>query len=204
MPSSYRAPPFVTLPLNFIIPNRNDLCILNLYKSEPLMIQISHAKNLALSVLALFALSSSAVPQTEQKQTEQKKSGEAPKVEQELISTEIGFFEAWKKKDDSYFREHMAESGIFWGESGTFSRDEQLQQQHANAKTCDVQGYGLSDFGALPFTAGVYLLTYKVDQYVTCNGEKLPVHMNGSSIYILKSGHWQAVYRAEVPLTSQR
>jgi hypothetical protein len=166
------------------------------------MNQISDARKLALSftaILTWFALSPSAIPQTDQKKTT-----EAPRVEQELISTEMGFYEAWKKKDDSYFREHMASNGVFWGESGTFSRDEQLQAQQANAKNCDAQGYGLSDFGALQLTPGVYLLTYKADQYATCNGEKLPVHMNGSSVYVLKAGHWQAVYRAEVPLNAQR
>jgi hypothetical protein len=25
------------------------------------------------------------------------------------------------------------------------------------------------------------------------------VHMNGSSVYVLRSGHWQAIYRAQVP-----
>lgn len=166
------------------------------------MSYVSYAKKLTLSCVAILtslALSPSAAPQAEQK-----KSPDATKVEQDLISTEIGFFEAWKKKDDSYFHEHMAENGIFWGESGTFSRDQQLQQQQANAKTCNVEGYGLSEFGALQLTAGVYLLTYNADQYATCNGEKLPVHMNGSSIYIFKAGHWQAIYRAEVPLNSQR
>jgi hypothetical protein len=133
-------------------------------------------------------------------QTPKKVTADATRVEQELISTEIGFFEAWKKKDDTYFREHIAENGIFWSEAGTFSRDQQIQQQQASAKNCNVEGYGLSDFGILSLIPGVYLLTYKADQYATCNGEKLPVHMNGSSIYILKSGHWQAVYRAEVPL----
>jgi hypothetical protein len=121
-------------------------------------------------------------------------------VEQELVRIETGFFEAWKTKDQAYFREHMPEDAIFWGENGTFSRDQQLAGQLASAKTCTVTGYGLSDFGALPLAAGTYLLTYKAEQYATCNGEKLPVHMNGSSIYIFKAGRWQAVYRAEVPL----
>lgn len=163
------------------------------------MTKISHS-TLALCCAAIFAslaLCPRAIPQPEQKKTT-----EATRIEHELISTEIGFFEAWKKKDDSYLREHMAENGVFWGSSGTLSRDEQLQQQ-ANAKNCEVQGYGLSEFGALPIATGVYLLTYKADQYATCSGEKLPVHMNGSSIYVLKSGHWQSVYRAEVPLYSQ-
>jgi hypothetical protein len=166
------------------------------------MIQISYARKLVFSCTVLvssFALSPIALPQADQK-----KAAEAPKIEQELISTEIGFFEAWKKKDDSYFRVHMAENGVFWGESGTFSRDEQLQQQQANAKNCTVEGYGLSEFGALPLTNGAYLLTYKADQYAACNGEKLPVHMNGSSIYIFKARQWQAIFRAEVPLISQR
>ena len=124
-------------------------------------------------------------------------------VQLELVRTETGFFEAWKTKDQAYFREHMPENGIFWGENGTFSRDQQLAEQQASAKTCTVEGYGLSDFGALPLATGAYLLTYKAEQYATCNGEKVPVHMNGSSIYIFKAGRWQAIYRAEVPLKNQ-
>ncbi len=131
------------------------------------------------------------------------RSGATSNVQLELVRIETGFFEAWKTNDQAYFREHMPENGIFWSDSGTLSRDQQLAAQ-ASAKTCSVEGYGLSDFGALPLATGAYLLTYKAEQYATCNGEKSPVHMNGSSIYILKAGHWQAIYRAEVPLNNQR
>ena len=122
------------------------------------------------------------------------------KVQQELVRTETGFFEAWKTKDQAYFREHMPENGVFWSDNGTFSREQQLAEQQSSGKACIVEGYGLSDFGALPLAAGAYLLTYKAEQYATCNGEKAPIHMNGSSIYILKAGRWQAIYRAQVPL----
>ncbi|MFZ0817214.1 MAG: hypothetical protein WAM78_16960 [Candidatus Sulfotelmatobacter sp.] len=131
------------------------------------------------------------------------KPGASSSVQQELVRIETGFFEAWKTKDQAYFREHMPENGIFWGENGTFSRDQQLADQQTSAKACAVEGYGLSDFGALPLSTGAYLLTYKAEQYATCNGERAPIHINGSSIYILKSGHWQAIYRAEVPLKNQ-
>ena len=124
----------------------------------------------------------------------------ASSVQLELVRTETGFFEAWKNKDQAYFREHMLENGIFWSDSGTISREQQLAELQASAKTCTVEGYGLSDFGALLLASGAYLLTYKAEQYATCNGEKVPVHMNGSSIYVLKAGHWRAIYRAEVPL----
>jgi hypothetical protein len=124
-------------------------------------------------------------------------------VQQELVRIETGFFEAWKTQDQSYFREHMPEGGVFWGESGTFSREQELTEQQDTAKVCTVEGYGLSDFGVLPLNSGTYLLTYKAEQYATCGGSKMPVHMNGSSVYVLKSGHWQAVYRAEVPLKNQ-
>ncbi len=138
-------------------------------------------------------------------QTPHKSAGSATtsNVQLELVRTETGFFEAWKTNNQAYFREHMPENGIFWSDNGTLSRDQQLAQQQASAKTCTVEGYGLSDFGALPLATGAYLLTYKAEQYATCNGEKAPVHMNGSSIYILKAGHWQAIYRAEVPLKNQ-
>jgi len=110
----------------------------------------------------------------------------------------------WKAKDQTYFRDHMPENGIFWSDAGTFSRDQRLQEQQADAKSCTVEGYGLSDFGVLPLATGAYLLTYKAEQYATCNAEKLPVHLNGSSIYIFKAGRWQAIYRAEVPFKNQR
>jgi hypothetical protein len=121
-------------------------------------------------------------------------------VQLELVRTETGFFEAWKTLDQAYFRNHMPDNGIFWSDRGTLSRDQQLAELQASAKTCTVDGYGLSDFGALPLANGAYLLTYKAEQYATCSGEKMPVHLNGSSIYIFKAGHWQAIYRAEVPL----
>jgi hypothetical protein len=124
-------------------------------------------------------------------------------IEQELVHTEFGFFEAWKSKDEAYFRNHIPENGVFWGEYGTFSRDQVLEEQKNSAKSCKVEGYGLSDFGVLPLANGVYLLTYKAEQYATCGGEKVPVHMNGSSVYIFKDGRWQAIYRAEVPMKNQ-
>lgn len=136
-------------------------------------------------------------------QTARKATSALSKIQQELVQTETGFFEAWKTKDDAYFRSHMLENGIFWGDLGTFSRDQQLQRQQASAKSCTVEGYGLSEFGVLPLTTGAYLLTYKIEQYGACNGEKIPIHLNGSSIYVLKSGRWQAIYRAAVPLQNQ-
>jgi hypothetical protein len=155
--------------------------------------------SLATILLQLSLLVSPASAQAPSKKPDAR-SGSHASVQQELVRTETGFFEAWKTKDLAYLREHMVENGVFWGEYGTFSRDQQLAEQQASAKDCTVDGYGLSDFGALPLASGAYLLTYKVDQYATCNGEKVPVHMNGSSIYIFKAGRWQAMYRAEVPL----
>ncbi|HEY6764864.1 MAG TPA: nuclear transport factor 2 family protein [Candidatus Sulfotelmatobacter sp.] len=125
-------------------------------------------------------------------------------VAQELVRTETGFFEAWKTKDLNYFREHIPLDGISWGPNGTFSREEQLQEQVGSAKICSVEGYSLSDFSVLPLTAGTYLLTYRVEQYATCAGERAPVHMNGSSVYLFKDGRWQAIYRAEVVSASQK
>jgi hypothetical protein len=142
-------------------------------------------------------------PRLTSAQAPRKNDARSESVQLELVRTETGFFEAWKNKDQTYFREHMPENGIFWSDSGTLSRDQKLAEQQASAKTCTVEGYGLSDFGALPLATGAFLLTYKAEQYATCNGEKMPVHLNGSSIYILKAGHWQAIYRAEVPLKNQ-
>ncbi len=93
-------------------------------------------------------------------QEQQKKGG----VEQELVRTETGFFEAWKSKDIAYFRNHIPENGVFWGECGTFTRDQQLEEQRGSAKVCAVDGYNLFDFGILPLASGAYLLTYKADQ----------------------------------------
>ncbi len=131
-------------------------------------------------------------------QAPRQKTASLSDIQQELVRTETGFFEAWKTNDEAYSRAHMPEEGIFWGESGTFSREQQLQQQQALSKVCKVDGYGLSDFGLLPLDAGAYLLTYRAEQYATCNGERIPVHINGSSVYVLRSGHWQAIYRAQV------
>jgi hypothetical protein len=147
------------------------------------------------TLLALSFLSASSSAQNSARNT--------ANIQLELVRTETGFFEAWKTKDLAYFRDHIAENGISWGETGTSSRAEQLQEQESSAKVCRVDGYGLSEFAVLALADGAYLLTYKAEQYAICNGEKVPVHMNGSSIYVLKAGHWQAIYRAEIPLKNQ-
>jgi len=160
------------------------------------------AKKLAL-ICSILLPSLMFLLQASNAQAPPKKVVEHNNLQLELVRTETGFFEAWKTKDEAYFRAHMPEEGIFWGESGTLSRDQQLQQQQAAAKLCNVEGYGLSGFGVLALAAGAYLLTYEAEQYATCNGEKLPVHMNGSSIYVFKAGQWQAIYRAQVPQKNQ-
>ena len=152
-----------------------------------------------LLICAAVASSLLLVVRSARSQTTAKRSG----VEQELIHIETGFFEAWKTKDEAYFRSHIPTNGVFWGEYGTFSRQQQLDEQKAAAKVCTVDGYSLSDFGVLPLTDGAYLLTYKADQYAMCGGEKVPVHMNGSSVYVFREGRWQAIYRAEIPLKNQ-
>ncbi|MFZ0321118.1 MAG: nuclear transport factor 2 family protein [Candidatus Sulfotelmatobacter sp.] len=161
-----------------------------------------HSKTISLACGAIL-LPLCLLPLPSLAQTAQKKPASLTSIQQELVRTETGFFEAWKMKDQAYFREHIAENGVFWNDSGTFSRDQQLQDQEAAAKACKVDGYGLSDFGVLPLTDGAYLLIYKAEQYAVCDGEKVPVHLNGSSVYILKAGHWQAIYRAQVPLKNQ-
>ena len=164
------------------------------------------AHRCAALVLLTASLSSSAGAQTPHKKTAAQNDAESSvqkNVQQELVRIETGFFEAWKTQDQAYFREHMPESGVFWGESGTFSREQALAEQQATAKVCTVEGYSLSDFGVLPLASGAYLLTYKAEQYAMCGGIKMPVHMNGSSVYISKNGRWEAIYRAEVPLKNQ-
>ena len=148
---------------------------------------------------AALLLSLTFAIQPAQAQAPQKKSS----ADQDLVRTETGFFEAWKSKDTAYFRNHIPENGVFWGEYGTFSRDQQLEEQKQSAQACVVEGYSLSDFGVLTLAPGTYLLTYKAEQHATCGGQKVPVYMNGSSVYIFKDSRWQAIYRAEVPLKNQ-
>lgn len=120
-------------------------------------------------------------------------------VKKELMRAETGFFEAWKTKDMAYFRDHIPADGIFWGEYGIGSRNQQLAAQEGSAKVCTVAGYRLSNFGVLKLARGAYMLTYRAEQHASCNGEQVPVHMNGSSVYVRRGGRWQAIYRAEVP-----
>src|SRR5271154_1874086 len=80
-------------------------------------------------------------------QTQAQAAAKQVKVQQELIKTETGFFDAWKTKDTAYFRNHIPADGVYWTEDGIFSREQQLSRQSSLAKTCAVQGYSLSDFG---------------------------------------------------------
>src|SRR5882724_884241 len=108
------------------------------------------------AVMICAAVVLSALAGHMQAQTTAKKAG----VEQELVKIEMGFFDAWKTGDLAYFRSHIPENGVRWGETGTLSRQQQLDELQSEAKNCKVEGYGLSDFIVLPLATGAYLLTY--------------------------------------------
>ena len=89
---------------------------------------IIHRTSLICAALLIAISITLAIPPA-QAQAPKKKNA----IDQELVRTETGFFEAWKSKDLAYFRNHIPENGVFWGEYGTASRDQQLEEQKGSA-----------------------------------------------------------------------
>jgi hypothetical protein len=111
----------------------------DLLNHQPFPAKKALLRSAAILLPIALLLGPSSAQTTPSKPTEVR-SGSQASVQLELVRIETGFFEAWKTKDQAYFREHMPENGIFWGEDGTFSRDQQLADQQTSAKTCTVEG----------------------------------------------------------------
>ena len=112
-----------------------------------------------------------------------------------LIGIERGAWEAWKRKDGGYFRDHLMPNAAYVSAVGLNSRDEIARQMDTDA--CKVDGYVLRNEDVRSISPDVALLTLRATSDVTCASG--PVHSDAwsSTLFVRAGDSWKVAFHQE-------
>lgn len=118
-------------------------------------------------------------------------------VRDTLIAIERELWEAWKNRNTAPFERHLSSDSIGVGMSGVDNRAAILRDMGGTA--CDVRSYSLDNFAVVMLNPNTALLTYKGTQDATCGGQVIPREVWASTVFVRRSGRWQAAFHQETP-----
>jgi len=115
-------------------------------------------------------------------------------LEATLIGLEKGSWEAWKRRDGSFFQNFLSDDHVEVGNGGSATKTEVVA--FVGSPVCVVKSYSVSNFKLTVFDANTALLTYHAEQDTTCGGRPVPSPVWVSSLYVKRGGHWlNALYQ---------
>ena len=118
-------------------------------------------------------------------------------VRDTLIAIERDLWEAWKNKNTAPFERHLSADSIGVGMSGVENRAAILRG--IGSHTCEVRSYSLDNFEVVMLNPNTAILTYKGTQDATCGGQVIPREVWASTVFVRRSGRWQAAFHQETP-----
>ena len=124
--------------------------------------------------------------------------GKNSDVEQKLTSSEKQLWEAWKNKDMTPFKQNLSDDSVVVDQGGVVQGRDKVVDTLTKTP-CDVKSYNLGDIKVDWMDKDAVLLSYKADSDATCGGQKSPPSVYASSIWVKKSGKWQAAFHQETP-----
>lgn len=113
----------------------------------------------------------------------------------QVVGMEKQWWEAWKNNDVSWYRNNLKSDMVFVNDSGRQTKTN-LVESATNAR-CDVRSFSLGDFQTMTLAEGVVLLSYKAEVDATCEGQKAPAHVYGTSIYVSEDSRWLIAFAQE-------
>jgi len=119
-----------------------------------------------------------------------------------LMAMDSKAFDAWKNKDGQYFEGYIADNFVGFDDGKRSTKAELLKMMES--EKCDVKSVTPSDPHVTPVGADAAVLTYKVAQDATCNGEKLPANVTAASVFVRSGDTWKGVYHNEVAVVEPK
>ena len=116
-------------------------------------------------------------------------------VAEAVIAREEGFWEARKNRRADFFKENLAAESIVVAVGGRRTKAETLEE--VAKPDCVVEDYSLRDFKILMLGKKTTLVTYDVQQRITCGGKEQAQRVYASSIYVDSSGPLLCVFHQE-------
>jgi hypothetical protein len=115
-------------------------------------------------------------------------------LKQQLVNLEKQSWEAWKKRDGTFYQDFLSDDHVEIGAGGTNSKEEVVK--FVGSPVCVVSSYSLDSFRVTIFDSNTAVVIYHAVQDTKCNGKVVPSPAWVSSFYIKRNGKWlNAVYQ---------
>ncbi len=116
-------------------------------------------------------------------------------IAEAVIAREEGFWDARKNKRADFFKENLTAESVMVASTGRRTKAETLEG--VAKPDCVVEDYSLGDFKILMLGKKTTLVTYYVQQRITCGGKEQAQRLYASSIYVAPSGPLLCVFHQE-------
>ncbi len=113
-------------------------------------------------------------------------------VETQIIALEKASWEAWKKKDGSWFQNNTTDEWLLVNNVEVETKTELID---GIATDCEVKSFSLNNFKFVMLTKDSAFITYKAMQDAVCEGSTLAQNVHSSAVYVKRGGKWlQSLY----------
>lgn len=126
------------------------------------------------------------------------KNNKLEQLKAHIIDLDTRAWEAWKKKNVQWFRDHTTEDFLSISGNTVSTKADVLK---ATPTECDVKSYALDNFQFIVLNETAVVLTYTVVQDARCSGEKIPVKVRASVNYVKRNGKWLEAFYVDAPIT---
>ena len=116
-------------------------------------------------------------------------------VRETIIAIERQAWEAWKRKDASFFRTTLLPNAAYVSATGVNTREEIAHQIETD--TCKVGGYVLRNEEVHSLSPDVALLTFRVMSDVTCGDQAIHSDAWSSTVYVRDGESWRVSFHQE-------
>ena len=112
-----------------------------------------------------------------------------------LIALERSAWEAWKRKDASWFRNTLLPDAAYLSGTGVSSREEIARQIETDS--CRVDGFTLRNQEVRSLSPDVALLTLRATSDVTCGDRPIHADAWSSTVFVRDGGGWKVAFHQE-------
>jgi uncharacterized protein (TIGR02246 family) len=116
-------------------------------------------------------------------------------VRETIIAIERQAWEAWKRKDASFFRTTLLPNAAYVSATGVSTREDIAHQIETD--TCKVGGYVLRNEEVHSLSPDVALLTLRAMSDVTCGDQAIHSDAWSSTVYVRDSDAWRVSFHQE-------
>jgi len=116
-------------------------------------------------------------------------------VRETIIALERSAWEAWKRKDASWFRNNLLPDAAYPSGTGVSSREEIARGIETD--TCKVDGYVLRNEQVRSLSPDVALLTLRANSDVTCGDRSIHADAWSSTLFVRSGDSWKVAFHQE-------